>query len=222
MTTPAKDLYRVIEDVFNDSIGADFAQDKLVVHCGALISKIDSFLVAATNNGKEYQFFQENLPEIAQIVFNVALGNMPSNAEFKQAKYALLSIHSLMENDEVEPFVAESEDVRKIVTEFKGLVSEASDLPKEVRFYCFTVISAVEQELERFKTFGNFDSQTAVERLIAAISVLAANSTESDNAWKVKVSSLWRNLMEFVNTADTGLSAVARGIELTQLTSGEG
>lgn len=147
---------------------------------------------------------------------------MPSNAEFKQAKYALLSIHSLMENDEVEPFVAESEDVRKIVTEFKGLVSEASDLPKEVRFYCFTVISAVEQELERFKTFGNFDSQTAVERLIAAISVLAANSTESDNAWKVKVSSLWRSLMEFVNTADTGLSAVAQGLELTQLTSGEG
>lgn len=43
MTTPAKDLYRVIEDAFNDSLGADFAQDKLAVHCGALISKIDTF-----------------------------------------------------------------------------------------------------------------------------------------------------------------------------------
>jgi len=220
MTTPAKELYHLLKSVTANSMGAKFDRDNLTINSGVLVSRIENFLIAPIDNGKEYQFFKENLPSISRTIFNVVLGNTTDNAEIDKAKFALLTLHSLMEHEGVEPFAADEEDIRQIVTDLKRLVSDATDLPRDLRFYCFSVINSIEQELERFKTFGEFDTQTALERLTTAISVLASNGKDSDGSRFQKLRVLWEKIMGLTNFSDAALGAINGGADLAQLTTG--
>ena len=219
MNTPAKELAHLLEAITRKDFSAQHSRDQLAINCGVLISKIDCFLDASIANGNDYKFFQDQIPELTRTVFKAGLGEVPHENSIKLAIFTLKSIDAVMKQEEFEPFKAEPEDVQKIAFELKQLLSDATDLPQNLRLYCFNVIALVEQEIHRFEISNEFDTQEAVERLTSAINVLLAQGNKSrvDTLQRI-----WQKLMGFANFSNVSLSAVNGGVKLAELAGGQG
>lgn len=222
MNTPAKELAHLLETTARKDFSEQYSRDKLAINCGVLISEISRFLDASIANGNDYKFFQDQIPELTRTVFKAGLGEVPHENSIKLAIFTLKSIDAVMKQEEFEPFKAEPEDVQKIASELKQLLSDADDLSTDLRLYCFNVIALVEQEIQRFEMTGVFETQAAVERLTVAINVLLSADDQKNPSRFTTLKNLWEGLMGFANFSNTSLSAINGAAKLAELTGGQG
>lgn len=222
MNTPAKELAHLLEAITRKDFSVQHSRDQLAINCGVLISKIDSFLDAAMANGNDYKFFQDQIPDLTRTALKAGLGEPPNEASIKQAIFALKSIDAVMRKEGHMPFIAEPEDVQKIASELKQLLSDAEDLSTDLRLYCFNVIALVEQEIQRFEMTGVFETQAAVERLTVAINVLLSADDQKNPSRFTTLKNLWEGLMGFANFSNTSISAINGAAKLAELTGGQG
>lgn len=222
MNTPAKELAHLLELITRKDFSAQRSRDQLAVNCGVLISKVSRFLEAAIDNGNNYEFFRDRIPDLTRTALKAGLGETPSENSIKDAIFVLKSIDAVMKQEEPEPFKAEPEDVQKIASELKQLLSDADDLSTDLRLYCFNVIALVEQEIQRFEMTGVFETQAAVERLTVAINVLLSADDQKNPSRFTTLKNLWEGLMGFANFSNTSLSAINGAAKLAELTGGQG
>ena len=108
--------------------------------------------------------------------------------------------------------VQDTDVIKQSIDALREEMLEREDLPEDLRRYVYSVIAEVDHQLAEYEITGVFDGTRASERIISAVSFLAANTESSKRS---RLSKIWNWIF---GAATIGAErAVSNGVDALML-----
>lgn len=148
------------------------------------LSQIEELLGSLAAAGRRVAQYQQQIPQWQSMIMAIPFGWTSAQPPFNQSSLAMLELLV----DRLEDFVpAPTEDQRgslsEIVSEIFQLLDEDNTLPADLHRHVWLVANHARTCLDEYNALGDFELQTAIDRLLVAVD-RATNQTEHAGKWE--------------------------------------
>lgn len=195
--------------------------DSTAAHRAAMIwiDQTAQYLHGLTASGSNVESSIRQLDTWTQWVLNYprhwgAAGDGVTLHEINDDRLTILDLlASRMESDIATQPAARIGELADTISEAKALLSESTELPRELRLHLHGLISEAERCISEYDTVGDVSLQASIDRLIATAAA-ARSKAEPDRQGR------WENFINKLFWPVTAALAIETGKEVLELTTG--